>query len=61
MIYLNNPKNCPITIEHDDSVNHKGLQIADVISWSVYQSIERGNDDYIDLIENITVKRVFED
>ena len=58
---LNNPKNCPITIEHDDSVNHKGLQIADVISWSVYQSIERGNNDYIDLIENITVKRVFED
>ena len=58
---LNNPKNCPITIEHDDSVNHKGLQIADVISWSVYQSIERENDDYIELIKNITVKRVFED
>lgn len=44
-----------------DSVNHKGLQIVDVISWSIYQSIERGNDDYINLIKNITIKRVFED
>ena len=58
---LNNPKNYSITIEHEDSVNLKGLQMADVISWSVYQSIEHENNEYVDLIENITVKRVFED
>lgn len=58
---VNNPKNYSITIEHEDSVNLKGLQMADVISWSVYQSIEHENNEYVDLIENITVKRVFED
>lgn len=58
---LNNPKNHSITIEHEDSVNIKGLQIADVISWSVYQSIEHENNEYVDLIKNIIVKRVFED
>ena len=58
---LNNHKNHSITIEHEDSVNIKGLQIADVLSWSVYQSIEHENNEYVDLIKNIIVKRVFED
>lgn len=58
---LNNPKIHSITIEHEDSVNIKGLQMADVISWSVYQSIEHENNEYVDLIKNIIVKRVFED
>ena len=58
---LNNPKNHSITLEHKDSVNLKGLQMADVISWSVYQCIEHENNEYVGLIENITVKRVFED
>ena len=58
---LNNPKNHSITIEHEDSVNIKGLQMADIISWSVYQSIEHENNEYADLIKNIIVKRVFED
>lgn len=58
---LNNSKNHFITIEHEDSVNLKGLQMADVISWSVYQSIEHENNEYVDLIKNIIVKRVFKD
>ena len=37
------------------------LQIADLISWSTYRSIEYGNDEYLDLIKNITIKRVYED
>ena len=35
--------------------------MADIISWSVYQSIEHENNEYADLIKNIIVKRVFED
>lgn len=59
---LNNNQNNHITIEHKDSTNHKGLQIADLISWSFYQSIEHDNNEYIDLIEkNINVKQVYED
>lgn len=48
---LNNPKNHSITIEHEDSVNIKGLQMADVLLWSVYHSIEHENKDYVDLIK----------
>ena len=34
---LNNPENHPISILHGDSINYKGLQIADLISWSVFK------------------------
>lgn len=37
---LNNPKNHPVTIKHEDSKNEKGLQIADLISWSVFQTLK---------------------
>lgn len=58
---LNNHKNNLITIKHEDSIKHKGLQIADLISWSVYQKIEHNNNEYLDLIKNIHVKRIYED
>lgn len=58
---LNNPKNHPVTIKHEDSKREKGLQIADLLSWSAYQSIEHENDEFIKLITNKTIKKVFED
>ena len=54
---LNNPNNCPISIMHGDSINYKGLQIADLISWSVFQKVEHQNSKFIDLIGN---KKIFE-
>lgn len=59
--HLNNPKNFPIHIHHADSVNYKGLQIADLISWSVFQSLEHNNTEFVDLIENKTIKEVFKE
>lgn len=58
---LHSPKDYSITLKHEDSIKHKGLQIADLISWSTYRSIEYGNDEYLDLIKNISIKRVYED
>ena len=58
---LNNPKNHPVTIIHEDSKKEKGLQIADLLSWSAYQSVEHRNDEFINLIKNKTIKKVFED
>ena len=58
---LNNPKNYLVSIEHEDSSKHKGLQIVDLISWSAYQSIEHENYEFINMLENITIKKVFED
>ena len=37
---LINPKNYPIKIKHANSVNYKGLQVADLISWSSFQAVE---------------------
>lgn len=54
---INNPNNCPISIMHGDSINYKGLQIADLISWSVFQKVEHQNSKFIDLIGN---KKIFE-
>ena len=54
---LNNAENHSISIMHGDSKNYKGLQIADLISWSVFQKAEHKNSKYIDLIEN---KKIFE-
>lgn len=58
---LPNFKRFPIKIKHVDSFNYKGLQIADLISWAVFQSAEYKNDEFIDLIKNKEIKRVFED
>ena len=49
---LNNVENHPVSIMHGDSINYKGLQIADLISWSVFQKAEHQNAKYIDLMEN---------
>lgn len=37
---LVNLKNYPVEIKHVNSVNYKGLQIADLISWASYQTAE---------------------
>ena len=58
---LNNTKNYPINVKHANSINYKGLQIADIVAWSIFQSAERNNSDFIDLIENKIIKKVFEE
>ena len=55
---LNNFKKYPISIRHVNSKNYPGLQVADVISWSVFQSLENKNSEFIDLIENIYMKEL---
>lgn len=57
---LANENNFPITIKHANSINYKGLQIADLISWSIFQKFEHGNNEYSDLIENKIIKKVYE-
>ena len=59
--HLNNYKNYPIKLIHANSMNFKGLQIADLISWDIFQSVEKNNSEFIDLLENKKIKRVFED
>lgn len=54
---LDNDDNHQISIHHGDSINYKGLQIADIIAWSVFKSLEKKDKQYIDLIEN---KNIFE-
>ena len=50
----------PITIEHADSMNYKGLQMADLISWSAFHNFENENHEFIDLIKNKEIKFVYE-
>ena len=59
--HLNNPKNFPMHIHHADFVNYKGFQIADLILWLVFQSLKHNNTEFIDLIENKTIKEVFKE
>ncbi|WP_406534505.1 DUF3800 domain-containing protein [Methanobrevibacter sp.] len=56
---LCNYKNYSVSLNHVNSMNFKGLQIADLISWSIFQSVEHENDEFIDLIKNKTIKKVF--
>ena len=58
---LINPNNFPIFLKHVDSKKYKGIQIADLLSWSVYQYMENNNEEYFKLIKNMKVKKVFED
>ena len=58
---MNNLKNHPISFIHANSINYKGLQIADLLSWSIYQKYENKNDAFEKLIENKSVKKVYED
>lgn len=57
---LNNIKKQPITIEHADSMHYKGLQVADLISWSTFQNFENDNPEFLDIIKNRVVKLVCE-
>ena len=58
--HLNNIQKQPIKIEHADSIHYKGLQMADLISWSTFQNFENNNPEFIDLIKKKTVKLVCE-
>jgi len=57
---LNNIQKQPIVIEHADSMHYKGLQMADLISWSAFQNFENENHEFIDLIKNKEIKFVYE-
>ena len=58
---LNNSKNYSVDIKHTNSIHYNGLQMADIIAWSIFQSVERNNSEFIDLIQNKSIKRVFEE
>ena len=57
---LNNIKKQPIKIEHADSMHYKGLQMADLLSWSTFQNFENDNPEFLDMIKNKVVKLVYE-
>jgi hypothetical protein len=56
---LNNPNNCPINIDHVNSIKERGLQIVDLIAWSFFQNLEHNNSKFIDLINNKSLIEVF--
>lgn len=56
---LDNIDRHPISIIHGDSINYKGLQIADLIAWSVFQSLEHDNSQYIDIIRNKNITEIY--
>ena len=58
---LNNSNNFPVFINHVDSKKFKGIQVADLISWSIFQYVENNNEEYCNLIGNKVIKKVFED
>lgn len=58
---LNNYKKYPVNIAHVNSFSYKGIQVADLISWSIFQSVEYGNTEFANLIKNKSIKIVFED
>ena len=49
---LNNFKNHSVDIKHANSIHYIGLQMADIIAWSIFQSVERNNSEFVDLIQN---------
>lgn len=56
---INNAENHQISILHRDSINYKGLQIADLIAWSVFQKVEHGNSQYINIIQNKKISEIY--
>lgn len=58
---LNNTNNHTVDVKHTNSIHYTGLQVADLIAWSLFQSVERENSEFIDLIENKSIKRVYEE
>ena len=61
LMKLVNMDHFPIEIKHVNSLNFKGLQIADLISWSSFQAVENKNDEYINILQNKLVKIICED
>ena len=57
---LNNIQKQPINIEHTNSMHYKGLQMADLISWSAFQNFENENPEFLDMIKNKVLKLVYE-
>lgn len=46
-------------IEHLDSAQEKGVQVADAVAWSIGQKYERGNDRFYEIIKDkIIVEKV---
>ena len=41
-------------------MHYKGLQMADLISWSTFQNFENDNREFLDMIKNKVVKLVYE-
>ena len=58
---LNNFKDWPVNVNHVNSVSYNGLQVIDLIVWSVFQSVENDNCEFVEIIDNVIIKRVFED
>ena len=58
---LKNHMNYPIEFKHLSSLHNKELQIADLVAWSYFQSREHDDNEFILLLKNKTVKKVFED
>ena len=56
---LNNPNDYFININHINSIKEKGLQIVDLIVWSIFQSLEHDNNDFINLFDNKNIIEVF--
>lgn len=59
--HLKNSEGYPISFIHANSINYKGLQIADLLSWSIYQKYENKNDEFEKLIKKKIVKKAYED
>lgn len=56
---LNNIKDYDVIIDHVNSTNYDGIQIIDLIVWSVFQYVEKENNEFISLIKNnIKIKKV---
>lgn len=58
---IQNPLKHKITIKQVDSLKYKGVQIADIISWSTFQHVENNNKEYLKIIENTIIKQIYED
>ena len=58
---LVNLKGYHVEINHANSFNYKGLQIADLISWALYQAVENENNEFIKIVKNKSVEIICED
>ena len=58
---IENNWNRKLEVHHSWSHSWSGLQIADFVSWAVFQKFEHGNDSYFKIIEkNININFVWE-